>query len=511
MSQIFAKKPVSMITKDAAHSGGLRRVLGPWGLTSLGIGAIIGAGIFVLTGEVAAQYTGPAIILSFIFAGIGCGFCGLCYAEMSSMFPVAGSVYSYAYLSLGELIAWLVGWDLILEYSLGAATVAVGWSGYLISFLKDFGISFPPALSAANGTELVFFNGGWSRLSEALLTTLHTQGIDPTALPHVTAVFNLPAAMLVLAVTILLIVGIQESVRVNNIIVVIKLIVLALFIGVGTWYIMGHPALWQENWKEFLPANKGSFGDFGWSGVLRGAGAIFFAYIGFDAVSVAAQEAINPQKDVPVGILASLGICTILYIVVSIILTVVVHYSTLLVPDPVAVGINAMHEPWLSPIVKFGAIAGLSSVSLTLLLAQPRIFWSMACDGLLPPVFTKLHPKFKTPYITTAVTGVLVAIVAGTVSLQVLGTLVSLGTLLAFGLVCLTVNVMRKQFPDLHRPFRVPGVPLVPILGALICFSQMVSLPAVTWKLFGSWLLIGVAVYWFYGRTHSKVQNGKTA
>jgi basic amino acid/polyamine antiporter, APA family len=463
------RKSIENLRADA-NTSGLRRVLGPVQLTALGVGAIIGAGIFVLTGQAAAQHAGPAIVLSFVLAGIACGFAGLCYAEFASMIPVAGSAYTYAYATMGELLAWIIGWDLILEYSLGASTVAVGWSGYVVSFLSDLGIHIPAQWANPMGAEVTLADG------------TVTQGI-----------FNFPAAFIALAVTALLVVGIRESASTNSVIVIIKVAVVLLFIAFGAAYVNA------DNWQPFIPAPTGEKGEFGFSGILTGAGVVFFAYIGFDAVSVAAQEARNPQKDMPTGILASLAICTLLYIVVALVLTGIVPYTSLNVPDPIAVGIDATGLSWLKPLVKLGAIAGLSSVILVMVMAQPRIFYAMARDGLLPPVFKKIHPTFKTPHITTIVTGLAVAITAGLFPIGLLGHMVSIGTLLAFAIVCMGVLVLRYKQPHLDRPFRVPGMPVVPILGALFCFWLMYSLPGETWLRLAIWLVIGLAIYFLYG------------
>lgn len=475
--RLFIKKSIPELIEQAEDRGqGLRRVLGPWNLVSLGIGAIIGAGIFVLTGQAAAQYAGPAIVLSFILSGIGCALAGLCYAEMASMIPVAGSAYTYAYATLGQFFAWIIGWDLILEYLFGASTVAVGWSGYVVSFLKDFGIVLPSE---------------WTQSPFTFDLKTHTWATTG-------AILNLPAVFIIALMTTLLVIGIRESATMNNLVVMVKIFVLLLFIGAGIFFIN------PDNWEPFIPPNEGKFGIYGWSGILRGAGVIFFAYIGFDAVSTAAQEARNPQRDMPIGILGSLGISTLLYVVVALVLTGIVSYKMLNVPDPIAVAVDAVGPElfWLRPLIKIGAIAGLSSVILVMLLGQPRIFYSMARDGLLPKYFAAVHARFRTPHITTIVTGIIAAIFAGLFPIGILGELVSIGTLLAFTIVCLGVIVLRYTRPDIPRPFKTPLFPWVPILGAGISLLQMLSLPWDTWLRLLLWMALGLIIYFTYGRRH---------
>jgi APA family basic amino acid/polyamine antiporter len=477
---IFTKKSVEALRADAAANP-LRRALGPLNLTTLGIGSIIGTGIFVLTGTAASQNAGPALIISMLIAGVGCAFAGLCYAEFAAMIPVAGSAYTYAYATMGELLAWIIGWDLILEYALSTATVAVGWSGYFSSLIADVGLHVPAALSAAPG-ETVAIAGGAS----------------------VSGMFNLPAAVIVLFVAALLMIGIRQSANTNTALVIIKAMVLVVFVVAGAAYVN------RENLTPFIPSNTGSFGHFGWSGVLRGAGVMFFAYVGFDAVSTAAQEAKNPQRDMPIGILASLAICTVLYIAVAIVLLGIVPYSKLNVADPLAVGIDATGLTWFSPVLKVSALFGLFSTMLVTLLGQTRIFYSMSRDGLLPALFQKVHPTFRTPYVSTALTGGIVAIAAGLLPIGVLSVLVSMGTLLAFVIVCAGILVLRRTSPEIERPFRTPGLPWVPILGALFCIAQMVALPPQTWERLIIWLVIGLLIYFAYGKRRARaVRDGR--
>lgn len=504
-SRLFSTKPVQQIlaeNSDTAH--GFKKTLTATNLTTLGVGAVIGAGIFVLTGQAAAQYAGPAIVLSFVVSGIACAFAGLCYAEFASMIPISGSAYTYAYATLGEFLAWIIGWDLILEYLFAASTVAVGWSGYVVSFLNDFNILIPPQFTAAWNTILVDIPGmGWKPLTSSLTESLVSSGINVSSLTHITAVCNLPAMFIVAFLTLLLIIGIRETANFNNIMVITKVSVIIMFIGIGFMFVKA------GNWKPFIPENTGTWGHFGISGILRASGVIFFAYIGFDAVSTAAQEARNPQRDMPVGILGSLGISTVLYILVAIVLTGIVSYTQLNVADPVAVGVNAMGESmfWLRPIIKIAAIAGLSSVILVMLMGQPRIFYTMSKDGLLPPVFSHVHPRFKTPYVSTILTGLTAIILAGILPINILGELVSIGTLLAFAIVCISIIILRKTRPDLHRPFKTPWVPVIPILGAGICLVQMASLPMDTWLRLIVWFIIGLFIYFLYGIRNSRLRN----
>jgi APA family basic amino acid/polyamine antiporter len=513
MANLFLKKDLNKLIADAGDpnsgEGGsapaLKRHLTALNLTLLGVGAIIGAGIFSLTGVAAANYAGPGIVFSFIIGGILCAFAGLCYAEMAAMVPVAGSAYAYSYATLGELVAWIIGWDLILEYAFGSVTVAAAWSGYFVSlFQKTLGFQFTDSL-------IQLTKGPWE------MVTL-TDG------SQVHGIWNLPASAIAIFVGLVLYRGIRESATLNNLIVGIKVTIILAFIAVG-WGVINtlnwHANPGAEGLASFVPAvaksmrNGEEIMSFGWPGVFTGAGVVFFAYIGFDAVSTTAQEAKNPQRDLPIGILASLFICTVIYILMALVMTGVVPYRELGVPDPVAVGVDRIvslrgwsegAQKALSFSVKFGALMGLTSVILVLMLGQTRIFYSMAKDGLLP-WFDKLHQKFQTPHQATAVTSVFVAIFAGCMPMSLVGELVSIGTLLAFVLVCLGVVILRVKSPDTPRPFRAPLFWFVGPAGALSCLWVMSNLPRDTWLRLIIWLFIGMITYAFYGYRNSRLRK----
>jgi APA family basic amino acid/polyamine antiporter len=507
MSKLLLRKSIGTIMGEASETGehSLKRSLGPGSLIALGIGAIIGTGIFVLTGPAAARYAGPGVVYCFIVAAVGCVFAGLCYAEFAAMIPVAGSAYTYGYATLGEIFAWIIGWDLVLEYAFGAATVCSGWSGYVLSLGQDFGLRLPPELAGTPGSTFVLYQGHWEFLGR-IAKTLAQSNIDPASLPQRHGIFNLIAFIGILLVTAILVIGIKESAQFNSLIVAVKLVVLVIFLWLGGTTLLHHPDLARINWHPFLPENTGVFGQFGWSGVLRGAGVIFFAYIGFDAVSTAAQEAKNPKRDMPIGILGSLVVCTILYILVALVLTGLVNYKYLAVPDSLAVGIDVTGIKWGSLLVKLGALGGLTSTMVVMLLGQSRVFFSMSKDGLLPKMFSSIHPKFRTPWISSITVGLVVAVFASTIPLDKLGEMTSIGTLLAFIIVCAGVMALRKRSPELPRPFRAPFMPLTPILGILISLAMMLGLPFDTWMRLVIWLAVGLVIYFLYSRKHSKVQ-----
>lgn len=506
ISRLLRTKPMSMLSQEANEQGEhtLKRSLGAVNLITLGIGAIIGAGIFVLTGTAAANNAGPAVSLSFVLAGITCAFAGLCYAEFASIIPIAGSAYTYGYATLGELVAWIIGWDLCLEYGFGAATVAAGWSGYFTALLAQFHIYIAPQFTATPGAKLVFFKNEWMPLSSL------PSGIDGSLLPHATGAFNLVALLAILVVTTVLVIGIKESANLNSLIVFVKLAVVGIFIVVGGWYLFKNPELATHNWHPFIPKPDGQ-GNFGINGIAVGAASVFFAYIGFDAVSTAAQEAKNPKRDMPIGILGSLVICTILYIIVSTILTGLVNYKALNVAAPVALGIEATGVSWGELLVTIGAVFGLGTVMLVMLLGQSRVLYSMSKDGLLWHWVSAIHPKFRTPWISTIVVGACVAVMPAFFNVEQLAKLVNIGTLLAFTIVSAGVWVLRVRRPDLPRPFKTPFVPLVPILGIISALFLMTRLPLITWKVMIGWLLFGLIIYFTYSRRHSKVQRMEKA
>ncbi len=478
--QIFRKKDIPTIIGEAGNNNGLRRSLSEANLVALGIGAIVGTGIFVITGTAAASYAGPALTISFVISALGCVMAGLCYAEFASMIPVSGSVYSYSYTTMGEGPAWFIGWILVLEYLFACSSVSVGWSGYMVSLLNEWGVYLPPNLINATFDHLP--SGEWIATG---------------------SIINFPAVFIVGIVSALLLGGIKQSALINNIIVVIKVGVILLFIGFGLSYVD------TSNWTPYIPENTGSFGSFGWSGILRGAGVVFYAYLGFDALSTAAQEAKNPQKDMPKGILISLIICALLYIAVTAVLTGIVNYRELDVAAPIALAIDRAGEglSWLSPFIKLGAVAGLSSVILVMMLGQSRIYYAISRDGLLPKFFSKVHDKKGIPHNATVFACVVTSVFAGLFPLHVLSELVSIGTLMAFAVVCISILILRKTQPSLKRPFKTPWVPFVPLLGAVICIGQMVALPGVTWMRLLVWSAIGVVIYLVYGMKHSKLRD----
>ena len=475
---LFVTKPLDQIMAESESDNSLRRSLGPLSLISLGVGGIIGAGIFTLTGVAAATNAGPGLVISFILAAIGCVFAGLCYSEFSTMIPIAGSAYTYAYATMGELIAWIIGWDLVLEYCVGAATVSIGWSQTLVALLHNLGIDLPARLIASP--------------------------FQPVTMPDGSTIYgiiNVPAVLIVVMVSLLLVVGIRESAGVNNLIVILKVSVILVFIAIGWSYI--HPA----NLTPLIPPNTtGHFGDFGYSGLLAGAGVIFFAYIGFDAVSTAAQEAKVPKRDMPIGIIGSLLVCTVLFILYTHVLTGIVDYHKLNVAAPLSLALEQIPYHWLSIAMNLAVLAGLTSVMLVMLLGQSRVFFSMANDRLLPKLFCDVHPKFRTPWRCNLVLMIFVGLFAAFAPISVVGKMTSIGTLFAFVIVCVGIIIMRRTQPNAPRPFRTPMVPLFPILGILVNVAMMIGLGWTNWLRLGVWMAIGLLIYFMYSKSRSRFQ-----
>lgn len=477
---LFIKKTIKSLLDEAQETRhGLKRSLGAINLTAMGIGAIIGAGIFVLTGPAAAEYAGPGILLSFIFAAIICIFAALCYAEFASLIPISGSAYTYAYATMGEFIAWIIGWGLTMEFLFSASTVSVGWSAYFVSLLKDFGIIFPEQFASAPIT--YDLSNGWSQTGTIL---------------------NIPAMLIVALIGLLVAVGIKAAASFNNLMVIVKLGAIALFIACGVAFVN------LDNLTPFIPENTGTFGEFGFSGILRGAGVIFFAFIGFDALSTMAQECRNPQKHLPIGMLGSLGISTLVYIIIGFVMLGIVSYTMLNVPDPISVAVNALGPKfiWLRFVIKLAILSGLTSVTLVMILGQSRIFYTMSNDGLLPKSFAKISDRFHTPFFSTILVSLVCMLLAGIFPVGILGQLTCMGALLAFAIVCFGILVLRYKQPTLHRPFKTPFVPWIPLAGTLVCIIQMVALPGVTWIQFLIWMAVGLLIYFGYSVKNSKAR-----
>ncbi|MGH8107755.1 MAG: amino acid permease [Arenimonas sp.] len=494
LSRLTLRKTVEQVQQETETSQ-LKRTLGPWNLVFLGIGCIIGAGIFVRTGNAAALHAGPAVLLSFLVAGVVCALAGLCYAELSSTLPVSGSAYTYSYTTIGEFAAWIMGGLLLLEYGLAASVVAVGWSGYVVSLLGDYGLVIPPELTGPYGHAVM-------KDGVALI------GADGNP---VTALFNLPAFLICSALAGLLVIGVSESAKVNNIIVAIKATVIIAFIIICGWYVIQHFDTLKANWDPFIPEATGKEGEYGWGGIFRAASIVFFAYIGFEAVSTAGQESKNPKKDMPFGIIGSLLICTVLYILVSIVMTLMVNYKMLNVPDPVAVAVDALGPAWgwFAKTIKIGAIVGLTSVILVLMYGQTRIFYTMARDGLLPKIFATVHPKFRTPWVNTILVGLITAVAAAFFDINTLGDMTSVGTLAAFGIVCMSVIWLRTTHPDIPRGFKVPLYPVLPVLGIVSCFALIFTVETRVLVFFGWYVLGSILLYFVYGMHNSRLQKGE--
>lgn len=493
LSRMLMRKSVEQVQRESETSA-LKRTLGKWNLVFLGVGCIIGAGIFVRTGNAAALHAGPAVLLSFLVAGVVCALAGLCYAELSSTLPVSGSAYTYSYTTVGEFAAWIMGGLLLLEYGLAASVVAVGWSGYVVSLLGDYGLVIPPELTGPYGHALM-------RDGAAVI------GADGQP---VTTLFNLPAFLICVALASLLIIGVSESAKVNNVIVAIKASVIIAFILIVGWFVIQHFDTLKANWDPFIPEATGKEGEYGWGGIFRAASIVFFAYIGFEAVSTAGQEAKDPKRDMPFGIIGSLLICTVLYILVSIVMTLMVNYKMLNVPDPVAVAVDAMGPAWgwFAKTIKIGAIIGLTSVILVLMYGQTRIFYTMARDGLLPRVFAKVHPKYQTPWVNTILVGLLTASSAAFFDINTLGDMTSVGTLAAFGIVCLSVIWLRTTHPEIPRGFKVPLYPVLPALGIISCFALIFTVEQRVLVFFGWYVLAAIILYFVYGMRNSQLQKG---
>lgn len=486
VNRLLARKSVAQVQAET-QSSELKRTLGPWNLLFLGVGCIIGAGIFVRTGNAAALHAGPAVLFSYLIAGFVCALAGLCYAELSSTLPVSGSAYTYSYATVGEFAAWIMGALLLLEYGLAASVVAVGWSGYVVSLLNDYGLHIPAAFTGPMGHDLKLDDGS-----------------------VIKTVFNMPAFLVSMALTVLLVIGVSESAKFNNIIVAIKTSVIVAFIIIGGYIVLTHLDTLSANWSPFIPEATGKEGEFGWGGILRAASIVFFAYIGFEAVSTAGQEAKNPAKDMPFGIIGSLAVCTILYILVSVVLTLVVNYKDLNVPDPVAVAVDAFGPQWgwFAKIIKAGAIIGLTSVVLVLMYGQTRIFYTMARDGLLPRIFATVHPKYKTPWINTLLVGIMTGTAAGVFDINSLGDMTSVGTLAAFGIVCLSVIWLRQTHPEIPRGFKVPFYPVLPAVGILSCFALIFTVETRILIVFLWYTLAMILVYFAYGMHNSRLGQG---
>ena len=491
------RKTVEQVQRETQTSE-LKRTLGPWNLVFLGIGCIIGAGIFVRTGSAASLHAGPAVLISFLIAGVVCALAGLCYAELSSTLPVSGSAYTYSYTTIGEFAAWIMGALLLLEYGLAASVVAVGWAGYVVSLLGDFGLHIPVALTGPTGHPVI------QNVAGQMVPLTATDG------SAVTYLFNLPAFLICAAMTALLVVGVSESAKVNNVIVAIKVTVILAFIAICGGYVIAHIGTLKANWSPFIPPASGEKGEFGWGGILRAASIVFFAYIGFEAVSTAGQEAKDPKKDMPIGLLGSLFACTAIYILVSIVMTLIVNYKTLNVPDPVAVAVDALGPQWawFAKLVKAGAIVGLTSVVLVLMYGQTRIFYTMARDGLLPRVFATVHPRFKTPWVNTILVGVITAVAAAFFDINTLGDMTSVGTLAAFAIVCLSVIWLRRTHPDIPRGFTVPLFPVLPALGIIACIALIFTVETRVLVFFGWYTLAAIVLYFAYGMRNSRLYHG---